>query len=84
MFNRVRQTVRALTDTSISRVCHFGLLAGIGPAISKTDGYAVLVIIVIALGLVAFVALVAIYAAKPARRSAVALAVLERILRWKA
>lgn len=84
MFNRVRQYVRALTSTSISRVCHFGLLVGIKPAIAGADGYAVLFIIVLAVGLVVFLAVVAIYAAKPARRSAVALAVLDRILRWKA
>ena len=84
MLNRVRQSIRAFTATSGRWCCQSVVLAAIVPAISSTDGYAVLAVIVLAVVLVAIVILVAIFAAKPARRSAVALAVLDRIFRWKA
>jgi hypothetical protein len=82
VLNRVRQTIRTLTAAS-GRWCYqFVLLAGIRPAISNADGYAVLAVVVMAAVVVAIVILVAVFAAKPSRRRD-ALAVLDRILRWK-
>jgi hypothetical protein len=52
------------------------------PAIAKVSGDTVLVVVLAAV-LVAVVILAAVFSDKPARRRA-ALAVLDRILRWKA
>ena len=82
MLNRLRQRVRALAAASGSRVYQFALLAEIRPAIGKMGGDTVLVVIVLAAVLVAVVILPAVWSTKPTRRRA-ALAVLDRILRWK-
>jgi hypothetical protein len=84
VLTRVRQTVRALTAASGRRFYQFALLAGIRPAIGKVSGDWVLVaIVVLAAVLVAIVILAAVFSVRPSRRRA-ALAVLDRILRWKA
>ena len=84
MLNRVRQTVRALTAASGRRAGQCALLVGARPAIAKIGGGdAVLVVVVVLVAvLVAVVVLAAVFSAKPARRRA-ALAVLDRLLRWK-
>jgi amino acid permease len=85
VLNRVRQTVRTLTATSGRRFYQFALLAVIRPTVPGIGGDAVLTVAaVLAVVLVAIVALavIALYSKKPFRRRN-ALAVLDRILRWK-
>ena len=84
MLTRVRQTVRALTAASGRRVWQCGLLVEARPAVAKIGGSTELIVAVVILAavLVAVVVLAAVFSTKPARRRA-ALAVLDRILRWK-
>jgi hypothetical protein len=80
--NSLRQTVQALTAASGRRVSQCALLVEARPAIAKIGGDAMLGVVILAAVLVAVVILAAVFAAKPARRRA-ALAVLDRIFRWK-
>ena len=85
MLNRVRQSIRAFTAASGRRFYQFALLAVIRPTVPGIGGDAVLAVAgVFAVDLVAIVVLaaIAIYSKKPFRRRN-ALAVLDRILRWK-
>jgi hypothetical protein len=72
------------TAASGRRVCQFGLLAEAGPTIAKIGGGTELMaaLVILAAVLTAAVVLAAVFSTKPARRRA-ALAVLDRILRWK-
>jgi hypothetical protein len=86
VLNRVRQSIRAFTAASGPRFYQFALLAAIRPTTQGVSGDAVMAVaVVLALVLVAIVVLaaIAIYSKKPFRRRN-ALAVLDRILRWKA
>lgn len=84
MLTRVRQAVRALTAASGRRVFQCGLLVEARPAVAKIGSGTELVVAVIVLAavLVAVVVLAAVFSTRPARRRA-ALAVLDRIFRWK-
>jgi hypothetical protein len=84
VLNRVRQAVSALIAASGRRVSQCALLAEARPAIARIGGDSALLVVVVALAatLVAVVVLAAVFSAKPARRRA-ALAVLDRIFRWK-
>ena len=80
MVNRVRRSIRTRRAASGRRFCQLALL----PAIAKIVGgaTALAVDVDVAIALVALVAAIAIFAKdEPRRRSA--LAVLDRILRWR-
>ena len=82
----VRQHVCSLIAAAGRRACQFALVAVVKPAITETGSGLVLaavVILAVVLLVVAVVVLAAVFSGKPARRRA-ALAVLDRILRWKA
>jgi hypothetical protein len=81
VLNRVVQRARALMAASGRRLGQLALVAPVAPAI-KEDGAAMLAVAVLIVVLVAGVAWTAIWSAKPSRRKA-ALAVLDRLLRWK-
>jgi hypothetical protein len=79
----VRQYVCPLIAAAGRRACQFALVAEVKPAITETgSGLVVAAIVILAVVLVAVVVLVAIFSARPARRRA-AMAVLDRIFRWK-
>lgn len=84
MLTRVRQAVHALTAASSRRAWQCGLLVEARPAIAKIGGGTELIvaIVILAAVLTAVVVLAAVFSTKPARRRA-ALAVLDRIFRWK-
>lgn len=82
MLDRVRQSIRAFTATPGRRLSQLVVLAQVKPAI-RADGDAVLAMAAVLLViLVAGVVLPAVWSGKPTRRRA-ALAVLDRLVRWK-
>jgi hypothetical protein len=80
VLNRVRQCILAFRSAASRRAA---LLAGVLPVLGKVGGDTVLAIAVLAVVLLAIVILAAVFSAKPPRRRA-ALAVLDRLLPWKA
>ena len=86
MHNRVRQSFRAVTAVLSRRTWQFASVALVRPAIGRLGGDAVmagvvLVVVLIAV-LVAGVVMPAVWSVRSTRRRA-ALAVLDRLLRWK-
>ena len=82
MLNRVVQRARALTAAPGRRLCQLAIVAQAGPAV-RADGYVALAVAAVLLVvLVGGVVLPAVWSAKPTRRKA-ALAVLDRIIRWR-
>lgn len=83
MLNRVRRSVGAFTAASSRRVYPLALLAVVRPAIGTLGGVTIAAVVVLAAALLASVILAAVFSAKPSRRRD-ALAVLDRLLPWKA
>jgi hypothetical protein len=82
LLNRVVQRIRALVAAPSRRFCQLALVAQAAPAV-KADGTAVLAVAgLLLIVLLVGVVLPAVWSVKPARRKA-ALAVLDRLLRWK-
>jgi hypothetical protein len=82
VLNRVFQRARALMAAPGRRFCALALVAQAGPAVKADGGAALAVAAVLLVVLVAGVVLPAVWSVKPARRRA-ALAVLDRLVRWK-
>lgn len=84
MSHTVRRRSRSLTTAATRTLFPCALIAAARPDLAKISGDAVLLLpLVLLAGLVlAVVVLAAVFSDKPARRRA-ALAVLDRLLRWK-
>jgi hypothetical protein len=84
VLNRVRQSARALAGPSANRLGQLALLAQAKTAINKIAGgqWTLALVVLIAVLLIVGVLWPAIWSQKPSRRKA-ALAVLDRLLRWR-